>query len=531
MRKLTSIDISNFDMTNLEEIDGMFEDCIKLISINFPKSKAPKLRDIGFLFYNCESLISVDLSNFEASHFLMMFGLFSNCKSLTSINLSNFNTFDSEILFDSFQGCLNLGYIDLRNIKNIWDFEVERFLEDIPENIVICLNQEISNEFIEIVAKIKNESCYTIYCGDDWIKHQKKLIEGTNTCIDSCYNNKDYEFEFNGKCYNSCEYGFYNDKDNPEQKKCKCNLDKCRLCSNVEPTKNLCISCNDFYYPIENDLTNFLPYINCYKEPEGYYLDINIYKECYYSCKSCLTGGNNIKHNCLECKNNFTFELEYEGSLNCYENCSYYYYFDEYGNYSCTNGALCPDIYNKLILDERKCIKDCSLDDKYIFEFRNKCYMECPEGSKKSKDNYCEALCDDENPFLITETQECVDFCDLDLISNGLCVYKYNNEIEEESDKSNNEINEEEKKEQEIKMNNKILENLEKGFTSEKYDTSNVESGKDDIFETKTMTITLTTTENQKNQNSENVNTTTINLGECEDLLRQVYNISNEQKK
>ena len=44
------------------------------------------------------------------------------------------------------------------------------------------------------------------------------------------------------------------------------------------------------------------------------------------------------------------------------------------------------------------------------------------------------------------------------------------------------------------------------------------------------MTITLTTTENQKKQNSENVKTTTINLGECEDLLRQSYNISDEQK-
>ena len=44
------------------------------------------------------------------------------------------------------------------------------------------------------------------------------------------------------------------------------------------------------------------------------------------------------------------------------------------------------------------------------------------------------------------------------------------------------------------------------------------------------MTITLTTTENQKNKSNENINITTINLGECEDLLRQFYNISDEQK-
>ena len=50
------------------------------------------------------------------------------------------------------------------------------------------------------------------------------------------------------------------------------------------------------------------------------------------------------------------------------------------------------------------------------------------------------------------------------------------------------------------------------------------------MFETKTMTVTLTTTENQKNMNSENVNTTTINLGNCEDLLRKAYNISDTEK-
>ena len=90
--------------------------------------------------------------------------------------------------------------------------------------------------------------------------------------------------------------------------------------------------------------------------------------------------------------------------------------------------------------------------------------------------------------------------------------------------------NEQVKKNQEIKMQNKIIENTEKSFTSEKFDITNIENGKDSIYENEKMTITLTTTENQKKQNSENAKATTINLGECEDLLRQSYNISDEQK-
>jgi hypothetical protein len=182
----------------------------------------------------------------------------------------------------------------------------------------------------------------------------------------------------------------------------------------------------------------------------------------------------------LECKENYTFELIYQDSLNCYVNCSHYYYFDENRNYFCTNYSFCPKEYSKLKPEQRECIKNCSLDDQYQFDFRNICYKVCPKESEpsKEKDNFCEALCDENNPFVIVETQECVDFCDLSLTLSELCIYKYKEDIKESSDK-NIEVNEEEKKAQEIKVQDKILDNIEKGFTSEKFDTTNIESGKD----------------------------------------------------
>ena len=133
-----------------------------------------------------------------------------------------------------------------------------------------------------------------------------------------------------------------------------------------------------------------------------------------------------------------------------------------------------------------------------------------------------EIFCDKEHPFIIIKTQECVDFCDLILFFAELCKYKYNTKIEED--------NSEKKRDEEIEMQNKILENLEKGLTKENYETSNIKNGNDEIITIKNMTITLISIENQKENNNENVNTTTINLGNCEELLRQAYNISNEQK-
>ena len=76
----------------------------------------------------------------------------------------------------------------------------------------------------------------------------------------------------------------------------------------------------------------------CYNTtPDGYYLDNDnyIYKKCFETCNKCLIGGNISNHNCLECKNNYTF---YNNSIfisNCYEICNFYYYFNETNDFNC----------------------------------------------------------------------------------------------------------------------------------------------------------------------------------------------------
>ena len=52
--------------------------------------------------------------------------------------------------------------------------------------------------------------------------------------------------------------------------------------------------------------------------------------------------------------------------MNCYENCSFYHYYDENKNNYCINSSICPDEYNKLIPDKKRCISNCSLDDTYL---------------------------------------------------------------------------------------------------------------------------------------------------------------------
>ena len=81
-------------------------------------------------------------------------------------------------------------------------------------------------------------------------------------------------------------------------------------------------------------------------------------------------------------------------------------------------------------------------------------------------------------------------------------------------------------KEEEIKYYNNLMKIIEKIFT-DNYDTSNMDNGEYQIIKTEKMNITLTTLQNQNIDTNQNM--TTIDLGTCENLLRNYYNLSNNE--
>ena len=85
-----------------------------------------------------------------------------------------------------------------------------------------------------------------------------------------------------------------------------------------------------------------------------------------------------------------------ENETNCYEICKYYYYFDKSLNYHCTENEVCPELYNKLIKEDNKCINNCQNDNIYKYDFNNRCYKNCPNKTYSLIDN--EYLCFNETP-------------------------------------------------------------------------------------------------------------------------------------
>ena len=127
----------------------------------------------------------------------------------------------------------------------------------------------------------------------------------------------------------------------------------------------------------------------CYKEPKGYYLDLddNIYRPCYPTCKKCNELGNETNHKCFECKTNYTLIKDFNLNI-CYETCKYYYYFDSDNNYRWTKTDECIDEYNKLIKEKNKCIENCINDKDYKYEYNNKCYKSCPNNTHISSNDF-----------------------------------------------------------------------------------------------------------------------------------------------
>ena len=123
-RNLTSIDLSNFDTSNINHMGGMFNGCNNLANVNLKSFDTSSVEEMNFLFWRCNNLKSIDLSNFDTSNVTDMENMFVFCENLTTIDLSSsFNTKNVKNMIQMFAGCKNLKSIDLSDFdtSNVTD--------------------------------------------------------------------------------------------------------------------------------------------------------------------------------------------------------------------------------------------------------------------------------------------------------------------------------------------------------------------------------------------------------------------------
>ena len=553
---LTSLEVNHFNTSLVNNMNNMFSECHSIISLDLSNFNTSSVENMDAMFYSCYSLISLDLKNFNTEKVLAISDIFHGCRSLIFLNLASFvlmnrNTTANEMFTEinrkvilcidisknpivnfgnllSNIDCNNTCFKDSKKInvhdqkcvfdcnsnsENQYEYNNKCYPE-CPENT----HSSSENEFLcedNIKVNCKELGKYynynqtlcideipegyflndTIYntidkCHQDCKTCDKKYND-TNSNCNSCLNDKYFYW---GNCLSNCTNGYFIDSSG--KKICKCiSNKKCKECLNDNLEPDMCISCNAGYFQKIDEIHSDNSLIKCYKDPEGYYLDNDIYKPCYPSCKKCSELGDKNDHKCIECLSDYGIKE----NNNCYKNCSFYYYYTS-KMYLCTYENKCPEEQNKLILDKKKCIDECINDDTYQFEFNNTCYKSCPEGTKISKNNnhLCSVECPENKPYE-NQNSKCTQECNAIDFFNGIC--KINNNNPKTIDD----------------MAKTIKEQLNQTLDEFMMNITNNEQ-KDLLIKAKDTTYQITTTDNQKNNKYEDVSV--INLGECENILK-----------
>ena len=99
---LESLDLSNFNTVSLSSVTHMFdmhqvyygfeESYTKLTSLNLSGWNTSNVDKMDYMFESCSALTSLDVSSFDTSDVKTMTGMFEYCSGLISLDLSNFNT-------------------------------------------------------------------------------------------------------------------------------------------------------------------------------------------------------------------------------------------------------------------------------------------------------------------------------------------------------------------------------------------------------------------------------------------------------
>ena len=161
----------------------------------------------------------------------------------------------------------------------------------------------------------------------------------------------------------------------------------------------------------------------------------------------------------------------------------------------------------KIIAATNVCVSAC--ENENIYEFENKCYESCPNGTKSN--NF---ICEKEEIIIVEETETNSEFSLItsvtsnNIISHSISTYLIN--MKEETKTKGDQINKIQKAIQEG-----ILDSVLKNITENKEDF--IEKVDDMVYQ-------ITTSENQKMISNRNISS--VNLGECENILKKVYNIN-----
>ena len=103
---LPSLDLNNFNTSNVTSMDGMFDSCSALTSLDLKNFNTEKVEQMLGMFMYCSGLTTLHLTNFNTSNVTDMPFIFYGCSQLVNIVCNN--TWKSKESQNMFKGCTAL---------------------------------------------------------------------------------------------------------------------------------------------------------------------------------------------------------------------------------------------------------------------------------------------------------------------------------------------------------------------------------------------------------------------------------------
>lgn len=117
---LTSLDLSGFDTSQVEDMSDMFAECNSLTSLDLSGFDTSQVTSMARMFYECSRLASLDLSGFDTSQVTYMNNMFSTCSALKALDLSGFDTSEVTEMRNMFYFCRSLRLLKISgSISNV----------------------------------------------------------------------------------------------------------------------------------------------------------------------------------------------------------------------------------------------------------------------------------------------------------------------------------------------------------------------------------------------------------------------------
>ena len=328
---LKSLNINNLDTSSVTNMNNMFKNCKSLQSLNLNNLNIPLVTDMSYLFYSCNSLTSLSLNSINAPSLLNISHLFYQCTELNTLNINNTNFKSLRDISYMFYYCSSLKSLNLNKLDTSYVIDMSYMFSYCTSLISINLNHfnTLSVQYMEKMFF----SCSSIKSLDlsnfntSSVKNMNAMFSDCKSLIELNLNNFDTKtVEDINEMFNDCV------------SLKSLNIDNF-ITSSIKKMNYLFYNCKSL---ISLNLSNF---------------EFNT-NNCDYMFTSC----NNLKYLCLDPKRIDSYKF-LNSISNAIVNCTY----------------ICVDMKSKKYVEEENmCIDDCLITKNHKYEYNKICYKECP---------------------------------------------------------------------------------------------------------------------------------------------------------